>query len=137
MPYWVWRNTNSNYLRRIEALCRRTQGANPNVPPSRQEHPCAPPIATASKKDAEAKFPIKIDMPVPAGGESWPFAEMLAWCHANVAAGAWAQHGHMDKKRRDDHGIPIGFARWYFMSEADAEAFKKRWAEGTLPPGCS
>ena len=79
------------------------------------------------RKDAEAKFPIKIDARVPAGGEPWPFAEMLAWCHANVAAGAWARHGFMDKKRRDERGIPIDFARWYFMDAADADAFRQRW----------
>lgn len=33
----------------------------------------------------------------------------------------------MDRKRRDDRGIPIDFARWYFLSDADAEAFIKRW----------
>jgi hypothetical protein len=38
-------------------------------------------------KDAEAKFPIQVDVRVPASGEPWPFAEMLAWCQANVAAG--------------------------------------------------
>lgn len=63
---------------------------------------------------------------MPAYGEPWPFAEMLAWCHANVAAGAWAQRGFMDKKRRDERGIPIDYARFYFMDEAVAEAFRRR-----------
>ena len=39
---------------------------------------------TRFRKDAEARFPINIDI---ARGESWPYAEMLAWCQANVAAG--------------------------------------------------
>ena len=82
---------------------------------------------TRFRKDAEAKFPIKVDMRVPAGGEPWPYAEMLAWCQANVAAGAWAQHGFMDRKRRDDRGVPIDCSRWYFLSDADAEAFRRRW----------
>jgi hypothetical protein len=82
---------------------------------------------TRFRDDAEAKFPIKIDIPVPAYGEPWPYVEMLAWCREHVAAGAWAQHGYMDKKRRDDRGIPIDFTRWYFMDAADADAFKKRW----------
>jgi hypothetical protein len=51
---------------------------------------------------------------------------MLQWCRENIAAGAWQQHGFMDKTRRDDNGIPIDYARWYFMSEADAEAFRRR-----------
>jgi len=44
-----------------------------------------------------------------------------------MTAGAWAQHGFMDKKRRDERGIPIDYARFYFMDEAVAEAFKRRW----------
>ena len=60
-------------------------------------------------------------------GEPWPYAEMLAWCRANVAAGAWEQHGFMDRNRRDDNGAPTDFSRWYFLSDADAAAFKKRW----------
>src|SRR4029453_1744892 len=39
---------------------------------------------------------LKIDVRVPSTGEPSPFAEMLAWCHANVAA--WVQHGFMDKR---------------------------------------
>lgn len=81
-------------------------------------------------KDAEARFPIKIDVPVPEHGRPWPFAGMLAWCRENIAAGAWAQHGLVDKRRRDDRGIPIDFARWYFANEADAEAFDRRWLSG-------
>ena len=88
---------------------------------------------TRFRKDAEAKFPIKIDIPVAPSGQPWPFAEMLAWCHANVAAGAWAQHGFMDKKRRDERGIPIDVTRWYFLSDADAEAFRARWLPNSLP----
>jgi hypothetical protein len=81
---------------------------------------------TRFRKDAEARFPIKVDVPVPTDGKPWPFAEMLAWCRANVALG-WEQHGFMDKKRRDERGIPIDYARFYFVSDADAEAFRKRW----------
>jgi hypothetical protein len=33
----------------------------------------------------------------------------------------------MDWNRRDDNGAPTDSSRWYFMSDADAEAFKKRW----------
>jgi hypothetical protein len=79
------------------------------------------------RKDAEAKFPIKIDARVPASGAPRLFADMLAWCHANLAAGAWAQHGYMDKKRRDERGIPIDVVRWYFLEAADAAAFRRQW----------
>lgn len=64
-----------------------------------------------SRKIAKARFPIKVDIRVPAYGEPWRFAEMLARCHANVAAGVWAQHGFMDKRLRDERGIPIDFTR--------------------------
>lgn len=79
---------------------------------------------------AEARLPNKVDAPVPAYGQPWPFAKMPAWCHANVAAGAWAQHGFVDKKCRDERGIPIDFTRWYFISEADAGVFNRRWLDG-------
>jgi hypothetical protein len=79
------------------------------------------------RKDAEAKFPIKVDVRVPPHGHPWPYADMLAWCRANVAAGALEQHGFMDRKRRDDRGIPIDFSRWHFLSDADAAAFRQRW----------
>jgi hypothetical protein len=55
---------------------------------------------TRFRKDAEARFPIKVDVPVPTDGKAWPFAEMLAWCRENVALGS-EQHG-LDKKRRDE-----------------------------------
>ena len=79
------------------------------------------------RKDAEARFPIKIDVRVPAGGEPWPFAEMLAWCRANIASDAWAQHGFMDKQRRDERGMPIDYARFYFLHKSDAEEFRRLW----------
>lgn len=81
-------------------------------------------------RDAERRFPIRIDVRVPRSGEPWPFTEMLTWCSANVPEGAWEQHGHMDKRRRDARGIPIDYARWYFVSEADAAAFDSCWLNG-------
>jgi hypothetical protein len=33
----------------------------------------------------------------------------------------------VDDRGATDRGIPIDFTRWYFLSDADAEAFKKRW----------
>jgi hypothetical protein len=79
---------------------------------------------TRSRRDAEDRYPIKVDVPVPTDGRPWPFGEMLAWCRENVTLG-WEQHGFMDKKRRDERGIPIDYARFYFVSDADAEAFRK------------
>jgi hypothetical protein len=85
---------------------------------------------TRLHKDAEARFPIKIDQRRPGSGEPWPYAEMLAWCRANVTAGAWEQHGWMDRRHPDEWGNPIDYVRWYFLHEADAIAFNERWLDG-------
>jgi hypothetical protein len=52
----------------------------------------------------------------------------VQWCRDNVAAGAWQQREFVDKARRDEQGVPIDFTRWYFLNEADAEVFSRRWA---------
>jgi hypothetical protein len=36
-----------------------------------------------SRRDAEDRFPIKVDVRVPPYGEPWPFVEMLTWCWLN------------------------------------------------------
>lgn len=64
---------------------------------------------------------------MPSMGLGGRLNEMHAWCRKNIAAGQWEQHGHRDNEQRDDRGIPIDFARFYFVSEADAEAFRRRW----------
>jgi hypothetical protein len=38
------------------------------LPPSRQEQPMRPTDRNRFRKDAEARFPIKVDMPVPPSG---------------------------------------------------------------------
>jgi hypothetical protein len=86
------------------------------------------------RKDAESRFPIKIDIAV-AYGQPWPYADMLAWCFENVPARQWEQYGYMNWNRRDDSGAPMDLSRWYFMSDADAEAFRKRWMEGNDASG--
>ena len=89
--------------------------------------PC-PTDRNRARKDAEDRFPFKVDVRVPTYGETWPFVEMLQWCRDNVPNGAWEEHAFMDKNRRDERGIPIDFSRFYFMREIDAAAFKQRWA---------
>ena len=49
---------------------------------------------------------------------------MHDWCRDNGAAGEWEQHGRVDD-RRDERGIRIDFARFYFMDSADAERFRR------------
>jgi hypothetical protein len=50
---------------------------------------------------------------------------MLIWCRQNVAAGMWAQHGHFE--RLTARAVPAVSARFYFATEADAEAFRQQW----------
>ena len=55
-------------------------------------------------KDAERRFPHKVDVPVPGDGLGLRLNEMMAWCR--VHAGEWDRHGHTEpgdpgKPRRD------------------------------------
>ena len=49
------------------------------------------------------------------------------WCRGNVAAGTWAQHGHSERPKA--RAMPAVSARFYFASEADAEAFRQLWVK--------
>jgi len=81
--------------------------------------------SASGRRSAEGKFPYRIDIPVPASGLGNRLTEMLMWCRANVAAGTWSQHGHSERPKA--RAMPAVSARFYLASEADAEAFKKRW----------
>jgi hypothetical protein len=81
-----------------------------------------------TRRDAERQFPHRVDIPVPPLGLGECLNEMHAWCAENVAAGAWTHAGVTDRNRTDERGIPMSFARFYFANEADAEAFRQRWA---------
>jgi hypothetical protein len=79
-----------------------------------------------TRRDAERQFPHRVDIPVPELGLGGQLNEMHAWCETNVAAGEWAHASVTDRNRRDDRGIPMSFARFYFMDEMAAEAFRRR-----------
>jgi hypothetical protein len=79
------------------------------------------------QKDAEAKYPHRVDVPIPAGGLGNRLTEIMMWCRQNVPVGAWAQHGRSEGNRRNR---PADFARFYFVTEVDAEAFKRLWQPG-------
>jgi hypothetical protein len=49
---------------------------------------------------------------------------MLDWCRANITAGEWDQHGRSEKALGQ---VPADFARFYFMTGADADLFRWRW----------
>ena len=74
--------------------------------------------------EAERRFPYRVDIPVPGSGGWRQLTHMHEWCRENVAASAWDQHGHSERRKGE---APIDYARFYFMDEADAEAFRRRW----------
>jgi len=78
----------------------------------------------ASKKAAERRFPHRVDVLVPGGGLGRRLTDMLDWCRANVAAGAWDEHGHSERRKGE---APRDFARFHFMDEAAAAEFTIRF----------
>jgi len=78
------------------------------------------------RREAERNYQHKVDIPVPREGFGMRLTEMHNWCHDNVVAGTWEEHAHSDD-RRDERGIKIDFARFYFRNEADAERFRREW----------
>jgi len=73
---------------------------------------------------AERRFPHHIDVPVPGSGHGRRLTDMLDWCRDNVAAGAWAEHGHSERRKGE---APADFARFCFADEMAAAAFRRRW----------
>jgi len=71
------------------------------------------------RREAERRFPHRIDIRVPALGLGGRLSAMLTWCRQNLRAGAWDMHWQA--------AIPPDYVRFYFMSEANAEAFRRRW----------
>jgi hypothetical protein len=49
--------------------------------------------------------------------------QILTWCHRNVAVGDWDYHAHAEPMLGDEAKV----IRLYFLNEADAEAFQRRW----------
>jgi hypothetical protein len=60
--------------------------------------------SNTGRRAAEAKFPYRIDIPVPVGGLGNRLTEMLMWCRENIPAGAWAQHGHSERPKARNAG---------------------------------
>src|SRR5436190_658553 len=76
------------------------------------------------QKEAERRFPHRVDIPVPGSGLGRRLTEMHDWYAANVSTSTWAQHGHQERRKGE---MPIDFARFYFATEADAGEFTLRW----------
>ena len=79
-----------------------------------------------ARREAERNYQHKVDVPVPPSGFGMRLTEMHSWCHDHVAAGTWEEHAHSDE-RRDERGIKINFARFYFSDQVDAERFRRAW----------
>ena len=76
------------------------------------------------KRAAEQRFPFRVDVPIPPGGLGERLNMMHGWCRTNIAAGQWDQHSRSEKALGQ---VPADFARFYFMTDADADLFQWRW----------
>jgi hypothetical protein len=50
---------------------------------------------------------------------------MRDWCQDAFTIGAWAMHGHTEKRGRT---MAVDYLRFYFANAADAAAFQAQWA---------
>ncbi len=80
---------------------------------------------------AEREFPHRVDVPVPGDGLGRRLTDMLDWCREHVAADTWGQHHHSERRKGE---APRDFARFYFVTEKDAEAFRREWSDATSMP---
>ena len=78
----------------------------------------------SKRREAELRYPHRVDVPVSVGGLGRRLDDMHAWCREHVGAGGWEQHA--DRKRRPG-ATPIDYARFYFADAEQAEAFRRRW----------
>ena len=77
------------------------------------------------KLAAERNFPVRVDIPVPpVVGLGNRIKEMEAWCRSNFHTDQWAHHNHSEKEPGQ---IAKDYARFYFLTEADADLFRWKW----------
>jgi hypothetical protein len=81
------------------------------LPPNRQEQPMRPTDRNRFRKDAEARFPIKVDI-ARAYGEPWPYADnasLVLRKRALRGVGAAWLHGlePQGRQRRPDGLLPV------------------------------
>jgi hypothetical protein len=77
-----------------------------------------------TRRDAERKFPHRVDIPMPENGLGKQLNDMIDWCGGRFAE--WTFHGVTGD--RDERGIAIDLVRFYFMDEMAAQKFRERWA---------
>src|SRR5262249_61897466 len=111
--------------RRSGGGTERACGERPEL--SRAERPLPRALARAyacGRDEAEPGSPRRVDIRIPPTGLGGRLGAMLAWCRERIPAEAWAMHWHSDKKPA---AIPPDYVQFYFLDEADAEAFRRRW----------
>jgi hypothetical protein len=74
--------------------------------------------------DVRTRFQHCVDAPAPPLGFGSHLNEMLIWCVEHFEADTWAQHGRRERRKGK---VPQDYARFYFETAADAEAFRQRW----------
>jgi hypothetical protein len=76
------------------------------------------------KREAEAKSPHKVDIPIPLVGLGNRLNVMLQWCRVIVGSGDWAEHTHSE--------WPIGKSRadCVRFCFTNAQAFRRQWCSG-------
>ena len=75
------------------------------------------------RRDADRKYPHRVDIPVPEGGKQ--LNDMIEWCDERFTD--WTHAGITDRDRHDTRGIPMDLVRFYFMDEIAAQQFRERW----------
>jgi hypothetical protein len=78
-----------------------------------------------TRRDAERKYPYRVDIAVPEGGLGKRLHDMVEWCGGRFAE--WTSHGLTSEK--DDRGIAIDLVRFYFMDEMAAQQFRDHWTK--------
>jgi len=85
----------------------------------------------AAKRDADRRFPHKVDMRLLSDELDVRVRGMVAWCWLRAEPGAWEQHRHDGLSRRGDGGLSPEVVRFYFMDARVAAAFRGRWEYGS------
>src|SRR6185312_2374731 len=85
----------------------------------------------AAKRDAERRFPHRVDTRMTADESEVRVRGMVAWCWQRAEPGAWEQHGHDGPGSGDSKLLPT-VVRFYFMDAGVAEAFRGRWIPAAL-----
>ena len=69
-------------------------------------------------------LPHKVDVPIPTTGIRGQLITLIGWCREHIAADDWDCHA-LPERRSEKSSVQ--HARFYFLNEVDAEAFKRQW----------